>query len=185
MRDISERKLAENTIKENELRWKLALDTSELGVWEMNFELNTAFISAKTREQTGYQNETDLARPDFWLNAIYEEDRKATFDNFIKTLKGTLPSLDATFRVVCRNGELKWFRFTGKVTDRDAAGKAKRMIGIHEHITDRIQTESELRLKGLAIEATLSGIGMADLEGNITYVNSAIVKMWGRKAVRN
>jgi len=182
MRDISERKLAENTIKENELRWKLALDTSELGVWEMNFEMNTAFISAKTREQTGYQHETDLARPDFWLNAINIEDREATVQKFIQTLKGTIPSLDATFRVVCRNGELKWFRFTGKVTDRDAAGKAKRIIGIHEHITDRVQKESELRLKGLAIEGTLSGIGMADLEGNITYVNSAIVKMWGAKS---
>lgn len=86
-------------------------------------------------------------------------------NKFIQTLKGVLPSFDATFRVVCRNGELKWFRFTGKVTDRDAAGKAKRIIGIHEHITDRVQKESELRLKGPAIEGTLSGIGMADLKG--------------------
>ncbi len=182
MRDITERKQAENTIKENELRWKLALDTSELGVWEMNFEMNSAFISAKTREQTGYKNETDLASPDFWLNAINKEDQASVINKFIQTLKGVLPSFDATFRVVCRNGELKWFRFTGKVTDRDAAGKAKRIIGIHEHITDRVQKESELRLKGLAIEGTLSGIGMADLEGNITYVNSAIVKMWGAKS---
>jgi len=106
MRDISERKLAENTIKENELRWKLALDTSELGVWEMNFEMNSAFISTKTREQTGYLNETNLTRPDFWLNAIYPDDRDAAVAKFIKTLKGLLPSFDATIRVVCRNGEL-------------------------------------------------------------------------------
>lgn len=181
MRDITARKNAESSIKENELRWKLALDTSELGVWEMNFEMNSAFISAKTREQTGYQNETDLARPDFWLNAIYQEDQAVTIDKFIQTLKGRLPSFDATFRVVCRNGELKWFRFTGKVTDRDQAGKAKRIIGIHEHITERVVRESELRLKSLAVEGTLSGIGMADLEGNITYVNPAIIKMWGAK----
>lgn len=182
MRDITERKLAENTIRENELRWKLALDTSELGVWEMNFEMNSAFISAKTREQTGYLNEMDLARPDFWLNAIYQDDQAATVEKFIQTLKGTVPSFDATFRVVCRNGEVKWFRFTGKVTDRDGAGKARRIIGVHEHITDRVVRESELRLKSLAVEATLSGIGMADLDGNITYVNSAIVKMWGAKS---
>lgn len=179
MRDITERKQAENSIKENELRWKLALETSELGVWEMNFEKNSAFISAKTREQTGYLNETDLANPDFWLGAIYKTDQSATVEKFIQTLKGNLPSFDATFRVVCRNGELKWFRFTGKVTGRDASGKAQRIIGIHEHITDRVMKERELRLKGSAIEATLSGIGMADMDGTITYVNPAIVKMWG------
>lgn len=182
MRDITARKQAESTIKENELRWKLALDTSELGVWEMNFEKNSAFISAKTREQTGYQNEIDLARPDFWLNAIYQDDRGATVEKFIKTLKGVLPSFDTTLRVVCNNGEMKWFRFTGKVTDRNEAGKAIRIVGIHEHITDRVKRDSELRLKSQAIESTISGIGMAGLDGIITYVNPAIVKMWGAKS---
>lgn len=182
MRDITDRKNAENAIKENELRWKLALDTSELGVWEMNFEKNSAFISPKTREQTGYLNETDLSSPDFWLSAIYKEDQETTVGKFIQTLKGNSPSFDATFRVVCKNGEMKWFRFTGKVTDRDSSGRALRIIGIHEHITDRVMKESELRLKGAAIESTLSGIGMAELDGTITYVNSAIVKMWGAES---
>ncbi len=179
MRDITDRKNAENMIRENELRWKLALDKSELGVWEMNFEKKTAFISQKTREQTGFLSEQDLATPDFWLNAIYPADQETVVVKFINTLKGKEPSFDATFRVVCKSGELKWFRFTGNVTGRDSKGKARRIIGVHEDITRRVLNERDLRLKEAAIESTISGIGMADLEGTITYVNLASVRMWG------
>ncbi len=181
MRDISERKQAENLIKENELRWKLALEKSELGVWEMNFENKTAFISEKTREQTGYYNEKDLASPEFWFNAIYKEDQFRLVSKFVNTLKGTDQSFDEEFRVVCKNGDIKWFRFTGNVTGRDEDGRARRIIGVHEHITERIAREKDLRLKESAIESSLSGIGITALDGTITYVNNAIVRMWGAK----
>lgn len=178
-RDITARKQTETAIRENELRWKLALDKSELGVWEMNFEKNTAFISEKTREQTGYLNETNLENPDFWLQAIAGEDKPVVLEKFVNTLKGKEPSFDATFRVICKSGEVKWFRFTGNVSGRDDNGRALRIIGVHEHLTDRISREKELQLKEAAMESTISGIGMADMYGTITYVNAAIVRMWG------
>ncbi len=181
MRDISERKKSENLIQENELRWKLALEKSELGVWEMNFEKKTAFISEKTREQTGYFNEQDLANPEFWYNAIYKEDQPMAVGKFIKTLKGIDPSFDVELRVVCKNGDLKWFRFTGSIAGRSTEGRALRIIGVHEHITERVKKEKDLRLKESAIESSLSGIGITALDGTITYVNNAITKMWGAK----
>ncbi len=46
-------------------------------------------------------------------------------------------------------------------------------------ITDRKKMEEELRIKDLAIASAIQGIGIADLEGNIIYVNDAAVKMWG------
>lgn len=179
MRDISGRKEAEKTIHENELRWKLALDTSELGVWEMNFEKNTAFISEKTKEQTGFTGEDDLSKPAFWLNAIYEEDRPGVVEKFIRTIKGEDPFFDASFRVLCADKSLKWFRFTGNVTGRDQLGRALQITGVHEHITERISREMELHLKEAAIDSSISAIGMADLNGFITYVNKAAVKLLG------
>jgi PAS domain S-box-containing protein len=46
-------------------------------------------------------------------------------------------------------------------------------------ITERKQIEDELRIKDNAIASSLNGIGIADLEGRITYVNDAALKMWG------
>jgi PAS domain S-box-containing protein len=181
MRDISERKKSENLIQENELRWKLAIEKSELGVWEMNFEKGTAFISEKTREQTGYYNEQDLANPEFWYNAIYKEDKSMAVGKFINTLKGIDPSFDVELRVVCKNGDLKWFRFTGSIAGRGPDGRALRIIGVHEHITERVMKEKDLRLKERAIESSISGIGITALDGTITYVNNTVIRMWGAR----
>lgn len=183
MRDITERRIAENAIRENELRWKLALDKSELGVWEMNFEMNTAYISAKTREQTGYLDEENLSRPDFWLNAIYVEDRAVAVEQFIRTLKGEIPALDATFRVVCKNGEIKWFRFTGRVTERDLSGRAKRIIGVHEHITDKVLLDKQIRHFNeriqLLTKATNDAIWEWDIVADTMWWNEAYYNMMG------
>ena len=46
-------------------------------------------------------------------------------------------------------------------------------------ITERKRMEDELRLKEYAIQSSMNGIAVADLEGNVTYVNDAGLRMWG------
>jgi len=46
-------------------------------------------------------------------------------------------------------------------------------------INDRKKMEEELRVKDSAIASSINGIVIADLEGTITYVNDAALKMWG------
>ena len=46
-------------------------------------------------------------------------------------------------------------------------------------ITDRKMMEEELRIKEFAIASSVHGIGIGDLQGNITYVNNAALEMWG------
>ena len=46
-------------------------------------------------------------------------------------------------------------------------------------ISDRKEAEQELSVKNRAIESALSAIALADLEGNLTYVNPAFLEIWG------
>ncbi|MFP4225580.1 MAG: PAS domain S-box protein [Desulfobacterales bacterium] len=46
-------------------------------------------------------------------------------------------------------------------------------------ITARKKIEEELRVKEFAIASCIHGIGMADLDGTITYVNDATLQIWG------
>jgi len=46
-------------------------------------------------------------------------------------------------------------------------------------ITDRKKMEEELRIKDFAIASSIDAIVIADLLGNITYVNNAFLDMWG------
>jgi PAS domain S-box-containing protein len=46
-------------------------------------------------------------------------------------------------------------------------------------ITERKKAEDALRTKDCAIESSINGIALADPEGNLTYANPALLKMWG------
>ncbi len=51
--------------------------------------------------------------------------------------------------------------------------------GVGRDITDRKRAEIELLIKSCAIESSVIPIGLATLEGIVTYVNPAFLQMWG------
>ncbi len=61
----------------------------------------------------------------------------------------------------------------------DNDGKPKAMWGIVRDITERKKAERELLIKDNAIASSIDGMAIADLQGNVTYVNPVFVKMWG------
>lgn len=50
-------------------------------------------------------------------------------------------------------------------------------------VTDYKRAKEEMLIKDYAIQSSINGIVIADLEGNITYVNDAFLRMWGGKDV--
>ncbi len=62
---------------------------------------------------------------------------------------------------------------------RNAQGEPVCMMDSFVDITERKKMEEELRIKDFAISSSINGIAIGDLEGNITYVNEAFMKLWG------
>jgi len=61
----------------------------------------------------------------------------------------------------------------------DEEGNPIGMIAVAKDITERKRMEDELKLKDHAIATSINGIGFADLEGKIIYVNSSYLKIYG------
>ena len=56
---------------------------------------------------------------------------------------------------------------------------SKFLVGVIRDITERKQAEEKLRIKDWAIESSANAIVNSDIEGNLTYMNPAFLKLWG------
>ena len=52
-------------------------------------------------------------------------------------------------------------------------------VGVNMDITDRKHAEETLMLKDFAIKSSMNGVAIADTSGTLTYVNPAMVSIWG------
>lgn len=48
-----------------------------------------------------------------------------------------------------------------------------------QDITERRRTEARLRTQSIAMASSVNGIAIADLDGNLTYVNPSCLNLWG------
>jgi PAS domain S-box-containing protein len=74
----------------------------------------------------------------------------------------------------------KWYwNSTTKVPLRDPQGQIIGLVGIASNITERKQTEIDLRKFKLGLDRSTAAIFMTDTAGTITYVNPAFEKIYG------
>lgn len=143
-RNITDRKDTEQKLNESKIRYELAINGSNDGIWDWNLLNNEVFFSKRWKDQVGYdENELDNHFDSF--QAIVHEDDKARLREYIeKYLNGEIKQYDIEFRLRHKNQQYIWIRARGKVL-RDSNGKPYRMAGSHSDITDRKLAEDELR----------------------------------------
>jgi len=179
VRDISERKAAQKAMLESEERWAFAIEGSSDGMWDWNISNNKVFYSNRWKEMLGYDSDDIGDDVDVWYGLVHPDDRQSVSEKLENHLKGLSPGYMTEHRLRCKDGSYKWILDRGKVLQRSAEGKPIRMVGTHTDISERKKAEEALLVKDAALNSASSGIGMTDLKGLLTYVNPALLRMWG------
>ena len=145
-RDITERKRAEQAVRESEERMRLATSAAELGVFAWDVPSDTARwendrmfeIFGRTRAEGA------LGREAFYAEAMEPLDRPA-FDQAL--LAATRPGelFNAACRIRRRNyGQQRWIEYCARF-ELAPDGSPQRMMGVIEDITDRKQAEEAIK----------------------------------------
>jgi diguanylate cyclase (GGDEF)-like protein/PAS domain S-box-containing protein len=95
-------------------RLELALDTSKIGVWELNLDNGALTWDDRMKELYGIAADEDAASYEVWSTALHPDDRakaEAEFDSAIAS-NGAYRS---EFRVVLKDGTTRWIRAIGAV----------------------------------------------------------------------
>ncbi|MEZ4600244.1 MAG: EAL domain-containing protein [Syntrophotaleaceae bacterium] len=82
-------------------------------------------------------------------------------------------------RRVISNGVTRYFLCSSKVALTDAEGRATAVVETSREITAMRKAQQELHLAKMANDSSINPIGMADLQGRLTYVNQACLDLWG------
>ena len=77
-----------------------------------------------------------------------------------------------------KNGSLFWEEVSIAPVLNES-GQLCNFVSINKEITERKQLEQALRIKDSAIESSINAILLADLEGKLTYVNPAFLRLGG------
>ncbi|MFC2076108.1 diguanylate cyclase [candidate division KSB1 bacterium] len=89
---------------------------------------------------------------------------------------GGVHSFDYSMEI---GGAQRWFSANMSIFEGGGEGKSDSYVAVVRDITDRKLSELELILKDNALATSINAVAFADLEGKLTYVNSAFLRMWG------
>ncbi|TAH10278.1 MAG: EAL domain-containing protein [Curvibacter sp.] len=143
--DISDRKAAESALRDNEERWKLALESTGDGVWDWHIASGREFFSKRLVEMYGFTQEELAQNPEALDERTHPDDLGPMQNDRQAHFNGLTPTYSNEHRVQCKDGSWKWVHTRGMVISRDDAGKPTRMIGTHTDITDRKNAEALVR----------------------------------------
>ena len=172
-RDITNRKKAEQALRENEQDLNHAQAVAQIGSWRLDVQHNQLLWSDETHRIFGIPRKTPMTYETF-LSSVYPEDRQDVDRKWMAALQGE--PYDIEHRILV-DDEVKWVRERAEL-EFDSKGKLKGGFGTVQDITERKRIENELRVKDLAVTSAVTGIAIADLDGILTYVNLACLRMW-------
>ncbi|MDO9267957.1 MAG: PAS domain S-box protein [Methylobacter sp.] len=145
IRDISERRITEDALRESEYRWKFAIEGSGDGVWDRDFKTDEVKYSCRWKEMLGYAEDDILPTRQDWLNRIHPDDQSYVAQRVQAYLDEKQPTYVVEHRLRCKDNSYKWILARGSVVSWSEDGKPLRMIGTHTDISERKQAEEALQ----------------------------------------
>jgi PAS domain S-box-containing protein len=158
-----------------------------IGVFEHDHLAGIVHWSAEQRANGGFGPD-EVVSLERYVSFVVERDRPRLAQALARCHDPAGNGhLDVEFAIARPDGTLRtaWVR---AVTLFDGVGAARRpvlTIGVEVDVTARARADAEMRAWHHASAGAMSGLAIADLDGRLTYVNRAFLRMWGLARVED
>jgi len=164
-------------LQDSEEQLRLVLEGAELGFWDWDIQSGQVKRNEQWAKMLGYTYEEIQHTTRQWTDFIHPEDRQKAWQSIDNVIEGRSPVHKIEYRMLHKDGSIRWILDQAKVMKRDADGKPTRMSGTHNDITDRKQIEEVVNEGNLRLNRILDNlftyVALLDTDAVVQEVNKA------------
>lgn len=150
-------------------------------IWILDLRGDFLYISPSATRIFGYTTEefANIKIQDVLTKDSYLFHRNYIKNRLLEESGGNeTGTISLKIQHVKKNGEIFWAEISSNPL-RDNENKLIGIIGVTRDISDRLDTEDQLKKLSVAVEQSPASIVITDIEGNIQYVNSTFTAVTG------
>ncbi len=179
-----ERRRVEGRLKSAEERLRLALDSTQIGIFEWTLGVNNVYYSPGLWAMLGYDAARMPATVDTWQSLIHLDDLRNYRDRIDSLVSGAQPFADPEFRVRSQSGAWHWVYMRTRAIAPGDRGVPTRIVGTVQDISERKQAEEALRASqavarklSLVAARTDNLVIICSIDGRIEWVNESFTRI--------
>ncbi|HET8870903.1 MAG TPA: diguanylate cyclase [Aquabacterium sp.] len=163
-------------------RLQLALESAQMGTWDFDFETKDRIINHRTAAMLGLaQNDPNQTTVESWLKLVHPQDRHKIVQATQVYRKGLSDIISIEYRIRHQAGHDIWVQSYGKLVERNAQGRPKRVVGTLRDITEQkrqeLQQQKQRQLLDLINQAQATFLLNHDIKDACEALFEALLKL--------
>ncbi len=184
-RDITEHKQVQESLSASEERLESVIHGSNDGFWDghvlpgqpWHLPSTPVWWSPRVRQMLGYNEQEFPNNLGSWTSRLHPDDHEQVFQRLTACIEQGASQYDVEYRLLNKHGDYRWIHARAQVVQRDREGRAVRMAGSLQCITDRKRAEDALHrseeLLRSVIDNATAPIYAKQADGRYLMVNAS------------
>jgi len=179
-----ERRQIEERLKVSDERLRLALDSTQIGIFEWNVAAGHIYFSPGLWAMLGYDYGRMPDTVEAWQSLIHPDDLPRYRAGVDSQLNGGASFIDPEYRVRAHNGQWRWVYTRAKSVPTRVDGRPTLIVGTVQDVTARREAEHALRASqaearklSLVAAKTDNPVLIGSPDGCIEWVNEAFSRV--------
>lgn len=141
-----------------ELRYKFALEATEIGLWDLDLQTNKLYLSPEWKKMIGYEDHEIKNEVDEFIKLIHPDDVQIPVDTLQMYLGGQTNYYRCEYRIISKSGSPVWILDQGRVIESGTEGNPLRMIGTHTDISEEREKTELIRQNEAKLRSLLTSL---------------------------